>query len=229
MAPWRPGTPATWGAPRPFKITPNSVLRLDRLHAPSGPPSAASGFFWFQDPLHLGLPGTRSWHFRGLQDPAVSLPSGSGAAPLPVQRTRRRTCLDVRGSGECGGWAPCRASGQLPALPAPSPTLGRCFGLAPAGSWTPLPSKDTSVRVLWRSPSTSPVGPTRSSSGWCVGSTGLTLTFSLPRVGLAGPGEAQPAAVCGRGWLFGRGEENPSSLPCIHVCSLPRAAPNPSP
>ena len=52
-----------WGAPRPFKITPNSVLHLYRLHALPGPPSAALGFS-----LHPGLPGTRSWHLHGLQD-----------------------------------------------------------------------------------------------------------------------------------------------------------------
>lgn len=85
----------------------------------------------------------------GSRTSAVSPASGSGAAPLPVQRTRRRTHLDVRGSTNAGSWAPRRASGQLPALPA-LPHLSRCFGLAPAGSWTPLPSKDTSVRVLWR-------------------------------------------------------------------------------
>ena len=53
---------------------------------------------------------------------------------------------------------------------------------------------------------------------------GLTLTF-FPWVGL---GRGSTASCCVWEWLFvGRGDGNPSSLPCIHVRSFSRGCPKP--
>lgn len=76
----------------------------------------------------------------GSRTPAVSPASGSGAAPLPVPRTRRRTHLDVRGSANPGSWAPRGALASSLRSP-PSPTFAATLAWLQLEVGHPCPAK----------------------------------------------------------------------------------------
>lgn len=144
--------------------------------------------------------GTRSGTSVGSRTSAVSPASGSGATPLPVQRTRRRTHLDVRGSTNAGAGLRLLRANFLHSPP--SPTLAAALAWLQLEVGHPYPAKI----LLLRSSGASfhqPVGPTLSSL-WVVCREYRANPHLLPWVGLGRESTAS-RCVCGRGWLLGEG------------------------
>lgn len=125
------------------------MLRLDRLQTPPGPLSLG---VCLQDPLHPGLPRTQLVAGpRLILEPPLSpdSPRVTGAY-LEVPPPGAPGCAGICVFTELGATPRSGpASGELPALPPPSPRLW------PRSSWeldpdSPLPGKATSFRVLRR-------------------------------------------------------------------------------